>query len=154
MKTAQTILAIKSLFRRDYQHWEGVPPINIYCLRLLYTLMFVFLGKDAWSYIFTNTEVWEPNDAMAWSVWASFSLVAFLGILHPLKMLPILFLEICYKLIWLLLVAYPLWVSDQLMGSRAEGMTMVFLPVLLPILFVPWKYVFNTYVLRSKVVNK
>ena len=68
MKTAQTTLAIKLLFRRDYQHWEGVLPINIYCLRLLYTLMFVFMGKDAWSYIFTNTRVWEPKDAMAWSV--------------------------------------------------------------------------------------
>ena len=68
MNTAQPTLAIKSLFRCDYQNWEGVPPINIYGLRLLYSLMFVFLGKDAWTYIFTNTEAWEPKDAMAWSV--------------------------------------------------------------------------------------
>ena len=150
MKTAHVALTIKTLFRPDYQHWQGVPLINIYCLRLLYTLMFVFLGKDAWTYIFTYTGAWEPKDAMAWSVWASFSLLAFLGILHPLKMLPILLLEICYKVVWLLMVAYPLWMSNQLVGSRAEGMTVVFLPVLLPILFVPWKHVFKTYVLLAK----
>lgn len=150
MKTAQQTLAIKYLFRRDYQHWEGVPKINIYCLRLLYTLMFVFLGKDVWTYIFTHSGSWEPQDAMNWSVWASFSLLALFGILHPLKMLPILILEISYKVIWLLLVAYPLWTSDQLVGSPAEGMTMVFLPVLLPILFVPWRYVVKTYLLVAK----
>lgn len=150
MRTPQFILSLRTLFRPDYQNWEGVPKINIYCLRLLYTLMFVFLGKDSWTYIFTNTKTWEPRDAMAWSVWASFSLLALLGIFHPLKMLPILLLEICYKVIWLLIVAYPLWMSDKLTGSPAEGMTTVFLPVFLPILFVPWRYVFRTYVLLTK----
>ena len=112
--------------------------------------MFVFLGKDVWTYIFTHSGSWEPQEAMNWSVWASFSLVALLGILHPLKMLPILLLEISYKLVWLWIVAYPLWVSNTLSGSSAEGMTMVFLPVLLPILFVPWRYVFKTYISLAK----
>lgn len=152
MQTPQFIVNITALFKSDYQHWDGVPKINIYCLRFLYTLMFIFLGKDTWTYVITYTDIWEPKDAMAWSVWASFSLLAFLGILHPLKMLPILLLEICYKVIWLILVAYPLWVSGTLTGSRAEGMTYVFLPVLMPILFVPWKYVFKTYVKISKNV--
>lgn len=150
MKTALSTLRIKTLFKPDYQHWQGVPQINIYLLRFLYTLMFVFLGKDVWTYIFTHSGSWEPQDAMTWSVWASFSLLALLGILHPLKMLPMLLLEISYKLVWLWIVAYPLWVSNTLSGSSAEGMTRVFLPVLLPILFVPWKYVFKTYTSKAK----
>ena len=150
MRTSLLSSSFKRLVKPDYQHWEGVPKINIYCLRFLYTLMFVFLGKDAWTYIFTNTEVWEPRNAMAWSVWASFSLLALLGIFRPLKMLPILLLEISYKVIWLLLVAYPLWQAGKLAGSPAEGMTVVFLPVFLPILFVPWRYVWRTYVLGAK----
>lgn len=150
MKTTPRALSIKTLLGPDYQYWEGVPRINIYLLRFLYTLMFVFLGKDVWTYIFTHSGVWEPKDAMNWSVWASFSLLALFGILHPLKMLPILLLEICYKAIWLLIVAYPLWMSDKLIGSRAEGMTTVFLLVVMPILFVPWKYVFKTYFSPTK----
>ena len=150
MKMALSTLRSKTLFKPDYQHWQGVPPINIYLLRFLYSLMFVFLGKDTWTYIFTHSASWEPQEAMNWAVWASFSLVALLGILHPLKLLPILLLEISYKLVWLWIVAYPLWVSNTLSGSSAEGMTMVFLPVLLPILFVPWKYVFKTYISLAK----
>ena len=150
MQTSKFSLNIRALFKPDYHRWDGVPKINIYCLRFLYTLMFVFLGKDSWSYIFANTAIWDPQDAMVWSVWGSFSMLAFFGILHPLKMLPILLLEICYKIVWLVLVAYPLWMSDQLIGSRAEGMTTVFLLVLLPILFVPWKYVFKNYILLRK----
>ena len=150
MRTPLLISSLKNLFKPDYQNWEGVPKINIYCLRFFYTLMFVFLGKDSWTFILTNTEVWEPRNAMAWSVWASFSLLALLGIFHPLRMLPILLLEICYKVIWLLMVAYPLWMADQLSGSPAEGMTAVFLPVCLPILFVPWRYVLRTYILADK----
>ncbi|MBE9462113.1 hypothetical protein ACFP1I_12820 [Dyadobacter subterraneus] len=150
MDIGKLIKRILSLFKSNSALWQGVPLINIYCLRLLYTLMFLVLGKDVWTYIFTHTGGWEPNKAMAFSVWASFSLLAFLGILQPLKLLPILLLEIVYKLIWLILVAYPLWLSGNLEGSSAEGMTAAFAWVLLPILFVPWKHAFKTYVLPEK----
>lgn len=145
MKTALLPLTIKTIFRPDDQHWQGVRPIYIYLLRLLYGLMVVFLGKDVWTHIFTHVGSWEPKDAMNWSVWGAFSLLALFGIRHPLKMLPMLLLEICYKVVWLLLVAYPLWRTGTLVGSPAEGMSTVFLMVVLPILFVPWQYVFKTY---------
>lgn len=86
-------------------------------------------------------------DAMAWCIWASYSVLSILGIIQPLKMLPIVMLEILYKMIWLILVAYPLWMSNQLAGSPAEGMTNVFLLVALPILAMPWRYFFRKYIL-------
>jgi hypothetical protein len=65
-------------------------------------------------------------------------------------MLPLVMLEILYKTIWLILVAYPLWMSNQLAGSPAEGMTFVFALVPLPIIAMPWKYAFRKYVLVTK----
>ena len=50
-----------------------------------------------------------------------------LGIIRPLKMLPILLLEIFYKVLWLILVAYPLWSQGKLAGSPAEDITSGFL---------------------------
>jgi hypothetical protein len=138
---------LKKIFGPDYERWEGVPKINIYLLRLLFLLMLVFLGKDSWTHIFTHRGVWIPMDAMAWCIWASYSVLSILGIIHPLKMLPIVMLEILYKVIWLIMVAYPLWASNQLAGSPAEGMTDVFLLVVLPILAMPWRYFFKKYVL-------
>jgi hypothetical protein len=65
-----------------------------------------------------------------------------------LRMLPILLLEIFYKVLWLTVVAYPLWSTGALAGSSAEGMTSAFLWVLLPIVAVPWGYVFGAYIYK------
>jgi hypothetical protein len=138
-----------AIFQRDHRH-EGVRRINIYLLRLLYVLMFFVLGRDSWTHIFTHKGPWEPTDAMMWCVWSAFATLAGLGIIRPLKMLPILLLEIFYKLLWLLLVAYPLWSRSELTGSAAEGMTSAFLWVLLPIVAVPWGYVFENYIYRLR----
>jgi hypothetical protein len=142
--------SINAVFRRSHRY-DGVRPISIYLLRLVYILMFFVLGKDAWTEIFTHQRPWEPLSAMAWCMWAAFATLAGLGIIRPLKMLPILLLEIFYKLLWLAVVAYPLWSNGTLEGSAAEGMTSAFLWVALPIIAVPWGYVFATYAYKAKV---
>jgi hypothetical protein len=65
-------------------------------------------------------------------------------------MIPLLLAEILYKVIWLVLVAYPLWQAGGLVGSPAEGQTYAFLWVLLPIIAVPWGYVFTHLVINTK----
>jgi hypothetical protein len=65
-------------------------------------------------------------------------------------MLPIVLLEILYKVLWLILIAYPLWSTNQLIGSPAEEMTRSFLWVALPILAMPWKYAFETYIFKPR----
>jgi hypothetical protein len=139
----------KALFQRS-EKYEGVRRINIYLLRLLYILMFFGLGKTTWSEVFTHQGAWEPVFAVEWSVWTAFATLAGLGIIHPLKMLPIILLEIFYKVLWLILVAYPLWVNGTLIGSPAEGIMWVFMPVLLAIVAVPWGYAFKTFVYSPK----
>jgi hypothetical protein len=139
----------KTLFERDRNH-EGVRRVNIYLLRLVYILMFFVLGKDTWTRILTHQGTWEPTNAIAWCVWTAFATLAGLGIFRPLKMLPILLLEIFYKVLWLIIVAYPLWSTGKLLGSPAEDTTAAFLWVLLPIIAVPWTYVFTTYIYNPK----
>jgi hypothetical protein len=138
-----------AIFRRD-DRYEGVRTINIYLLRLVYIIMFFVLGRDTWTHILTHRGSWEPADAMAWCVWTAFATLAGLGIIRPLRMLPILLLEIFYKVLWLIIVAYPLWSKSQLVDSPAEGMTSAFLWVLLPIVAVPWGYVFASYIYKQK----
>ena len=140
----------RNIFKRDYEHYEGVPRINIYLLRLLYTLMFFFVVYGSWSYIFKHTGPWDHVNAAAWCMWGTYSVIAFIGILRPLKMLPIVLFEIVYKIAWLLIVAYPLWVKNELAGSPAEGMTSDFIWVVLPIVAMPWRYFFRTYILGKQ----
>ena len=128
---------------------HGVSRLKIHLLRLLYLLMAVFLGIDAWSHIATFEGTWDPAGAAAWSIWAAYSLLAVLGLINPLKMLPLVLLEIVYKLIWLVIVALPLWSAGELAGSSAEEMTYNFLWVLLPIIATPWRYAFEAYVRKE-----
>ena len=110
------------LFQR-VAHYGGVRRVNIYALRLLYALMFFMLGQTTWAHILAHQGTWEPDNAMAWSVWAAFATLAGIGIFRPLQMLPILLLEIFYKGLWLGLVAYPLWVKGRVgwFVSRVPG---------------------------------
>jgi len=136
-----------SIFTRDYEYYEGVPKINIYGIRVLFTLMFLFLSHDSWTHILHHTGDWVVTDAVAWCVWLAYGAISWIGIIRPLKMLPIILLEIIYKTAWLFVVAYPLWRENELAGSPAEYTTMVFIFVILPILFMPWRYFFSVYIL-------
>jgi hypothetical protein len=140
-------LDLIAIFRPAAQY-EGVRWLHIYLLRLVFLLMFFVLGRTAWTHILTHRGPWDPTNAVAWCVWTAFATLAGLGIIRPLKMLPILLLEVFYKVLWLIIVAYPLWSAGTLRGSSAEGVTSAFLWVVLPIVAIPWAYVFRSYVFK------
>ena len=96
--------------------YDGVRPIHVYLLRLLYVLMFFVLGKDCWTKLLTHQGPWDPYESVAWCVWTGFAMLAGLGISRPLRMLPIVLLEIFDKLLWLGMVAYPLWAQGPLVA--------------------------------------
>lgn len=79
--------AMRNLFAKSAK-FEGIRPINIYFMRLIYILMFFVLGKDVWGYILSYSGAWGENEAVAWSVWAAFSALALLGIFRTVEMIP------------------------------------------------------------------
>jgi hypothetical protein len=139
-----------AIFQRS-DKFDRVRPINIYLMRLVFILMFFVLGKETWTHVLTHQGAWEPTNAVVWTVWTAFATLAGLGIIRPLKMLPILLLEIFYKVMWLIMVAYPLWSRGTLEGSKADDFTTHFLWVILPIAAVPWGYVFVNYIYQPKI---
>jgi hypothetical protein len=143
------IKKLKSMSQPN-NRYEGVRNINIYLLRLLYILMFFVLGKITWTQILTHQGPWNPTNAVAWCVWTGFATLAGIGIIRPVTMLPIVLLEVFYKVLWLVIVAYPLWSKGTLAGSPAEEITSQFLWVILPIVAVPWGYVLANYFYQPK----
>lgn len=140
---------IKNIFKIDPA--TGVSKFRIYLLRFFYFLVFVLLGSDVWTEIFTHEGSWQSLPGVAFSFWAAFSTLAVLGILHPLKMIPLLLVQIFYKLIWLIIVAYPLWSANQLYGSSAQGLAKINLKsIAVDLLVIPWPYVLKNYILKSK----
>ncbi len=143
--------SLSNIFKQDHERYDGVPKINIYLLRILYTLMFIFLSYDSWTHILNHKGNWGVTDATAWCVWLGYGAISWIGIINPLKMLPIVLLEIIYKITWLFVVAFPLWTKNELTGSPVEGTTHVFMMVILPIVAMPWRYFFRTYVVNKRM---
>ncbi|WP_199609526.1 hypothetical protein [Flocculibacter collagenilyticus] len=138
-----------SLFVKS-EKFDGIRPINIYFMRLIYVLMFFVLGMDVWGHLLSNANPWGEEEAVAWSVWGAFSLLAFVGLFRTVEMIPILLLEILYKVIWLTIFAFPLMQKGTLEGSGSEETVFAFLLVVLPILAMPWGYVYKKYILGKK----
>ena len=139
---------ISTIFRPDYDRYEGVRPINVYLLRLLFLLVFLMVGHDSWTGLLIHQGPWDPVRAAAVCMWACYSALSIIGVFHPLKMLPIVAFDILYKSTWLIVVAYPLWAAHQLAGSPAAEMTRVFIGVPVIAAVMPWKYFVETCVLN------
>ncbi len=101
----------------DHDRHHGVRPIQIHMLRTLYFLMAAFVATDAWRVILTHQGPWDHVRAVAWCVWATYPTLALLGLLHPLRMIPLVLFTIGYKSLWLAAVAYPLWRAGALAGT-------------------------------------
>ncbi|WP_411030155.1 hypothetical protein [Spongiimicrobium sp. 3-5] len=140
---------IKNLFAQSDKH-KGIWPIKVYVLKLFFLLMFLFAAKDAWTELITHEGEWNPEIAIAWCAIAAYTTLSGLGIFHTLKMLPIMLFMFLYKGLWLLFVAYPLWKNEKLVGSEAEDWVQIFMLIIIPVIFTPWKYVFKTYVLGKE----
>jgi len=141
---------IKYIFTPNFEKYEGVRPINIYLLRVLYFLMFVGVAFDAWKTIITHEGPWDHTRAVAWCVWAAYPTLSIFGLLRPLRWLPIVIFMIFYKTLWVVVVAYPLWRAGTLAGSPAEEMAHIFIWAPLITIIVPWVYVFKNYVMWPK----
>ncbi len=146
-------MSLTKIFRPDHVRYEGVRPIHIWLLRTFYLLMAVFVAPYAWNVLLSHEGQWQHVQAVAFCIWATYPVLAILGLLNPLRMLPIMMFAVGYKTLWLTFVAYPLWQANALIGSPAEQMARDFMWTPLAILVVPWGYVFRKFVLPERITR-
>lgn len=111
-------MRLRNFFLPDHTRYEGVRPIQIWGMRLFYALMAGFVATDAWSTLLRHEGDWAPMTALAYCVWATYPTLAVLGLLHPLRLLPILLFTIGYKTLWFVFVAGPCGPAGTLAGHR------------------------------------
>jgi hypothetical protein len=83
------------------------------------------------------------------SLLGAVSILAVLGLRHPLQMLPRLLFELVWKAIWLIAVAAPLWLADAIDARTAATVRDCLLGVVIFPLAIPWPYVFANYLKKS-----
>jgi hypothetical protein len=119
---------------------------RLYLLRGMYLLMFVGLVFTIWPQLLHHPVMWPMWHAVGCSLLGAISLLALLGIRYPLKMLPVLFLELIWKIIYLIAVALPLWSSGQMDPANLETTQNCLMAIIIPFI-IPWKYVWKNYIM-------
>jgi hypothetical protein len=126
---------------RSHAMPREVSTLRLYLLRAMYLLNFVLLGASIWPRLIRHEDVSDPLQAVALSFWAALATLCALGIRYPLKMLPLLFIQLLYKSIWMTAVALPLW-SSYRSSDYIGGMV---LGIVLDLIAIPWPYVVAIY---------
>jgi len=105
-------------------------------------LNFGMLGLSVWPEIINHAGAWDPVKGVAFSFWAALSVLSGLGLRYPLKMLPLLLLQLLYKSIWVIAVALPLWSAFR----SVELTRIMAMGAVVDLIVIPWPYVIANYV--------
>jgi hypothetical protein len=117
---------------------------RLHLMRASYLLMGVGLALVKWS-LLPEAYALPLYEGVTLCLLTAMSLVAFLGLRHPVKLLPLLLFESAWKLLWLSLVALPKAITGDLDAATTE--TVVSCSLVVVILAVtPWRYVWRNYV--------
>ena len=124
---------------------SDVSLLRLYVLRATYALLIVGLGAmivpDIVSHRLIDRGVIASLLGCVW-------LLAFIGLRHPLRMLPLLMFELGWKSIWMIAYGLPQWSAGQLSPTFADDFFNIGLGVILMPLVIPWPYVWRHYVKR------
>lgn len=113
-------------------------------MRAGYLLMAVGLALVKWP-LLPDAHTQPLYEGVTLCFLTAMSLLALLGLRHPVKLLPLLLLESAWKLLWLALVAFPLAITGDLDAATTD--TVVNCSFVVVILAVtPWPYVWRNYV--------
>ncbi len=130
---------------RDVRGPETLPTWRFNVMRIGYAVMVVGLAVTKWPELVAGGPRQLAEGTVLTMLMAMWVL-ALLGLRYPQRMLPILLFEVGWKLIWLGVVALPLWLDGNLDGATREQTAKV-LWVVIIIAVVPWRHVVRQYLL-------
>ena len=121
---------------------------RLYLLRVGYLVLAVGLVVAKWPSIINHDGPWPLFEGVETCMLVALSLLFFLGLRYPVKMLPILLFEIAWKVIWLTVIAVPLLTTGQV-DQPTLNVFYAVLWVVVPLAVLPWRYVIRQYVIKQ-----
>ncbi len=127
---------------------DGVAELPLWRLNLMrvgYAFMGVGLAVVRWPDVIAYDRSMPLFEGIVAVLLTAMSLLAFLGLRYPVRLLPILLFECLWKVIWLSVVALPAVVA----GTVDEAMSDVLFSCSLVVIIlavIPWGYVWRQYV--------
>ena len=114
-------------------------------MRIGYLVMGVGLAAVKWPLVIGYDRAMPLYEGVVAVLLTAMSLLAFLGLRYPVRLLPILLFESLWKLIWLSVVALPAVAAGDVDQAMSETIVSCSLVVII-VAVVPWRYVWQRYV--------
>jgi hypothetical protein len=131
----------------DLRTFDGMTTLKTWRLNLLragYALLGIGLVVVEWPKL-VDLDAQPLKDGAVTCMLVAMSALGLLGLRYPLRMLPILLFESLWKLLWLGVVALPLWTGDR-MDAATREVAVACCWVVLILAVVPWRFVVTRYV--------
>jgi hypothetical protein len=125
----------------------GPKPLPTYRLNLMrvgYLVMGVGLVIVRWPSLLRASSL-SPFEGVVVAMLTAMSLLAFLGLRYPTKMLPILLFESAWKVLWLAVVALPHLIAQDI-DAPTEKLLSSIVWVVIILAVTPWDYAWRSYV--------
>ena len=126
---------------------SDLSPTRLNLMRAGYLLMGVGLALVKWP-LLEDARTLPLYEGVTLCLLVAMSLLAFLGLRYPVKLLPVLLFESAWKVLWLGLVALPKIVDGSVDTATREIAVNSSLVVLISAV-IPWGYVCRNYVRAS-----
>jgi len=124
---------------------NDVPLWRLNVLRAFYLLVTVGLAVSFGPSMFQHTDLWAQRKGETGALLSGLAILCVWGLRYPLQMLPLLIFELIWKAVWLLAIAYPLWLSRAMPPAVQETVVACLAGVVLTPLVLPWRYIAHHY---------
>jgi hypothetical protein len=124
---------------------ESLPTYRLNLMRVGYLVLGVGLAIVKWPVLLQELHLLPVMDGVVAALLTAMSLLAFLGLRYPVRLLPILLFESAWKLIWIAAVAIPSLVAGD-MDTATREVLYRNLWVVIILAVIPWGYVWKRYV--------
>jgi hypothetical protein len=125
---------------------NDVSTLRLYLLRAMYLLIAVGLAITIWPHIVSPSSLVAGPTSVIRALLGALAVMSLLGLRYPLQMLPLLFFELLWKVIWVTASAVPMWLGPGLDEYASETLFACLMGVVLVPIVVPWGYVIKRYV--------
>ena len=117
---------------------------RLHLMRVGYLVMGLGLAVVKWPLLADASDL-PLYEGVTLCMLTAMSLLALLGLRHPVAMLPVLLFESTWKLLWLAVVALPRSIAGDLDAATTEVAVNCSLVVVI-LAVVPWRHVWTQYV--------
>src|SRR5918911_580525 len=127
---------------------EELPLWRLHAMRVGYAFMGTGLAIVKWPLVINYDQSFPLYEGVVAVLLTAMSLLAFLGLRYPVRLLPILLFECLWKLIWLGVVALPAATAGSVDAAMSKVLVNCSLVVVI-LAVVPWRYVWRHYVVAK-----